>query len=52
MNSPAYTSTASSKLAIGPATTIAMRCQTLWRLNARCSSAGATAPSRSSSIFT
>ena len=34
-NVPANSSTASSRLAIGPAATIAMRLPTLWRLNAR-----------------
>jgi len=48
----AYTSTAKAKLKSGPATTMAKRFHTLCRLNARSSSVGATAPSRSSSIFT
>jgi hypothetical protein len=52
MNNPAYTSTANARLNTGPATTMARRRQTLWRLNARCSSSGATGPSRSSSILT
>ena len=49
---PVNTSTASNRLASGPAATIAMRLNTLWRLNARERSAAATLPSRSSSIFT
>ena len=34
---PRVEAIANRKLNAGPATTIAMRCQTLWRLNARCS---------------
>ena len=49
---PANSTTASSRLAAGPAATMAMRFHTLWRLNARARSAGGTSPSRSSAIFT
>src|SRR5581483_4376066 len=52
MKSPAYTSTAKTKLNSGPAMTMAKRFHTLCRLKARASSAGSTGPSRSSSIFT
>ena len=38
MKSPAYAAMAKRKLAAGPATTMAKRRQTLWRLNARCAS--------------
>jgi hypothetical protein len=52
MKSPAYAAIAKRKFATGPATTMAKRRQTLWRLKARCASRSATSPSRSSSIFT
>jgi hypothetical protein len=48
----AYSSTASSRLAKGPAATIATRERSGWVLKARCRSSGATGPSRSSSILT
>jgi hypothetical protein len=48
----AYSSTASSRLAIGPAATMAVRFHSGARLNARCSSFGGTGASRSSSMRT
>ena len=45
-------STHSSRLASGPAATIAIRCHTGCRLNARSASCAGTSASRSSSIFT
>ncbi len=45
-------SSARMKLASGPAETIAIRCLTLFRLNAWLNKLSGTSPSRSSSIFT
>ncbi len=49
---PVNRSTASTRLASGPAATMAARFHTLCRLKARGRSAGATSPSRSSTILT
>jgi hypothetical protein len=48
----AYNTTASSRLAAGPAATIAARCGSGLRLKLRLNWSGATGPSRSSSILT
>ncbi len=48
----ANSSTASSRLAAGPAMTMAARRDSGWRLKARCSSSAGTGASRSSSMRT